>query len=50
MPSLDVETKFGKEFLDRIVEFVAAHYLPEEVFSVSDLREWAEDNGYEEEE
>jgi len=32
--------------LEESIEWIASHLSPEDVFSVSDLESWAEDNGY----
>ena len=37
---------FGGIFLDTVVGWVADNLDPEDVFSESQLEEWAEDNGY----
>jgi hypothetical protein len=40
---------FGNEFLDDIIQWIAEHFQPGDIFSNDILREWAEENGYIEE-
>ena len=37
---------FGYEFAERILEWVGLYLSPEEVFSLEQLSDWAEQNGY----
>jgi len=42
----NIESKFGREFLDQILEFVRDNYEPQDIFDQKTLKTWAEDNGY----
>ena len=50
MTTLAEDKEFGSYFLDRIIEWVMTHLNPEDVFGYSELKEWALDNGFEEQE
>ena len=41
---------FAWEFFDQIIEWIGGYLDPDDVFEEKDLREWAENNGYIEEE
>jgi hypothetical protein len=42
------DDRFGGEFLEEIIEWVASNLNPEDVFDHDALEEWALDNGFEE--
>jgi len=41
------DDKFGLDFLDNIAEWIGENLEPEDVFSATQLRDWALDNGFE---
>lgn len=50
MTTLAEDKEFGSYFLDKIVEWIVSNMNPEDVFSYSELKEWALDNDFEEQE
>lgn len=50
MTTMIEDDKFGCEFLDKIVEWIASNVNPEDVFDSNELEEWALDNGFEKQE
>lgn len=38
--------KFGREFLDQMMDFIAENFEPEDIFTETRLRECAEEMGY----
>ena len=50
MANMQLDREFGRIFLDDILDWVGTHLSPSDVFSETDLREWAESNGYVDEE
>lgn len=45
MSTMD-DNKFGKEFLDPIKDWIAENLKPDDVFGHDQLVNWAESNGY----
>lgn len=45
-----LESVIGSTLLEESIDWIQANLDPEDVFSVETLRDWAEDNGYVEEE
>ena len=41
-----LEKDFGYNFLDDIIDWISKYLSPSDVFSEADLNQWAEDNGY----
>jgi len=41
-----INMKFGGEFLDEILKWIANAFDPEDVFDEDDLKDWAEGYGY----
>ena len=42
--------EFGKRFLEDVVDFIRDHFDPEDIFDESALEDWAEENGWSQEE
>lgn len=45
MSSVSQDNAFGREFLDRIVDWIPTEMSPEDIFSESTLIRWATDKG-----
>ena len=48
---IDITDLDGKVLLsdDEIIDYIQSNYFPKDVFKAEDLKEWAEQNGYIEE-
>lgn len=44
------DQRFGIDFLETITDWIAQHMEPSQVFDDKKLREWALENGFQEEE
>lgn len=45
MSTLEQDKRFGREFLDQIIDWIAANLEPDDVFSLETLLDWANYNG-----
>ena len=41
------EVNFGVAFLSKLIDWMAANLYPGDIFSATELEEWALDNGFE---
>ena len=48
--SYDVFSGLMRQILENTIEFISESLAPEEVFDYDELRDWAKDNGFVEEE
>ncbi len=46
MASQAQQLSFGREFVEQVIQWVADHCTPEEVFDAKELEQWAENNDY----
>ena len=48
MTTIAEDKSFGTDFLENIIDWIRSNLEPEDVFSDSQLRDWALNNGFEE--